>query len=85
MREDMQPGENENTWKHRITQKVKTKTSVFKVSFMKAHPVSCQLHPEYPTGNFIQLTFNSPYRYTRTPPHIFTTETELDHFLSTYT
>lgn len=80
----MQSGENEITWKSRIKQKVKSKSSVFKVSFHKAHPISGQLHPEYPTGNYIELTFTSPYRYSRTPSHLFLNESELDHFLKTY-
>ena len=80
----MNSGENELTWKHRITQKVKQKTSVFKVTFSKAHPISMHLHPDYPEGNYIQLTYMTPYRYSSTPPHIFQNEHELDHFLNTY-
>ena len=76
--------ENELAWKQRIQQKVKQRTSVFKVSFAKTHPISMQMHPNYPQGNFITLTFASPYRYTATPSHTFLNEAELDKFLTTY-
>ncbi|MEW5819647.1 MAG: hypothetical protein AB1782_05600 [Cyanobacteriota bacterium] len=76
--------ENEATWRFRIQQKVRKRTSAFKVSFAKAHPISGRLHPEYPGGNFIILTFMNPHRYSPNPPHIFITEEELDNFLKTF-
>ena len=76
--------EDEIVWKHRIQQKVRSKTSAFKVTFAKAEPVSGRLHPKYPEGNYIILTFMSSYRYNRTPPHIFQNEKELDNFLRTF-
>ncbi|MGD9581407.1 MAG: hypothetical protein AB7V50_08535 [Vampirovibrionia bacterium] len=77
--------QNELIWKQNIQQKVKKRTSVYKVTFTKTHPISMQMHPQYPQGNFITLTFASPNRYSATPSHTFETEAELDKFLSTYT
>lgn len=80
----MNQGENELIWKQNIQRKVKQRTSVFKVAFTKTHPITMQMHPNYPQGNYITLTFATPNRYTATPPHTFLNEAELDKFLTTY-
>lgn len=81
----MNTQEGDMAWRNKIIAKVKARSSTYKVLFHKAHPISYQLHPDYPSGYFIELKFMSNYRYSNTPSHLFMNETELDRFLNSYT
>lgn len=72
-------------WRRSIIHKVKARASYMNVSFHKAHPVSYHIHPKYPEGYFIQLTFINNYRYSQMPSQIFEDEAQLDRFLATFT
>jgi hypothetical protein len=85
MRNIMQNKQDDAAWRRSIISKVKARASYYNISFLKTHPVSGRMHPSYPSGYYIQLTFNSAYRYTRTPPQIFENEAQLDRFLATFT